>query len=116
MNQSKASASGGSVLTRLQYSNDAKISSATFYALVRSEQQADILRSHGISPVLFTGLHDLESVRKLASEYDILVNMAISYNKDAAKAFILGLSGRKKRGKEGIYIHVLSWQLHCATC
>jgi hypothetical protein len=107
VNHTHIPASGGSVLTRLHSSNDAKIRSATFYALVRSEKQADILRAHGINAVLFAGLHDLESVRKLASEYDVVVNMAISYNKDAAETFILGLSDRKTQGKEGVYVHVL---------
>jgi hypothetical protein len=109
-------ASGGSVLTRLHSSNDADIRSATFYALVRSEKQADTLTAHGFSPVLFTGLHDLESVRKLASEYDVVVNMAISYNRDAAEAFILGLSDRKKQGKEGVYVHVLYHQSYRFLC
>lgn len=98
--------SGGSVLTQLQRSCDASIKSATYYVLVRSEQQADILRTHGFDPVLFTGLDDLERVEQLASEYDIVLNMAISCNSKAAEAFIHGLGERKEQGKEGTYIHV----------
>ena len=45
-------------------------------------------------------------VKQLASEYDIVLNMAISYNANAAEAFIHGLGERKQQYKEGIYIHV----------
>ncbi|KAF9887690.1 hypothetical protein FE257_009643 [Aspergillus nanangensis] len=97
---------GGSILDRFLQSADAAIKSASYTALVRSQDQASKLKEHNVSPILFQGLNDTDILRKYASEHDIVVNSANAFNTDAAKALILGLSDRKKQtGTDTIYLH-----------
>lgn len=92
-------------------SSDSRLKSASISALVRREDQAVKLRSQNIEPIIFSGLDDTDSLSRLASNHDVVINCAISYNVAAAKAFIEGLSSRKRTNSTTVllpsplYIH-----------
>jgi nucleoside-diphosphate-sugar epimerase len=97
---------GGSILTTLQNSTDVDIKNTQLFGLVRSEAQANALKSKGTQAVLFPGLHDRDSLRKIASEYDVIIDSAASLDPEAAKALVLGLADRKNgTGKQTFFIH-----------
>jgi len=62
-------------LTTLQNSTDVAIKNTQLFGLVRSEAQANILTSQGAQAVLFPGLHDRDSLLKIASEYDGMLHL-----------------------------------------
>jgi hypothetical protein len=62
-------------LTTLQNSTDVDIKNTQLFSLVRSEAQANALKSKGTQAVLFPGLHDRDSLRKIASEYDGMLHL-----------------------------------------
>jgi hypothetical protein len=80
-------------------------------ALVRTQTQADTLKSMGVNPIVFKGFDDTELLKKVASEHDIIINTAATYFPKAAKALVLGLGERKAAGKEVHFIHVISTSL-----
>jgi hypothetical protein len=67
--------SGGSVLQTLV---DDFGSDVTLSAFVRSITSGDGVRSIGATPVHFDGLHDLETIKKIASEHDGEFHLIIS--------------------------------------
>lgn len=99
--------SGGSVLTALLNSTDPHIKACKLSALVRKRSQADILQQKNVNAVVFDGLDDLDTLRTVASEHDIVINAALSYHTPAAEALLRGLEDRRKSsGKQVHFIHV----------
>ncbi|SPO01202.1 related to NAD dependent epimerase/dehydratase family protein [Cephalotrichum gorgonifer] len=97
---------GGSVLSTLLRSSSPHIQGSKFSALVRKQEQADILKQHGVEGIVFSGLDDTEFVRKVASDHDVVIHTASSQHTAAAEAIILGLADRQKQtGKETDLIH-----------
>ncbi|CAM1501634.1 Fc.00g036180.m01.CDS01 [Cosmosporella sp. VM-42] len=97
---------GGSVLTTLLASSNPQIKGANISALVRKQEQADILKEHGVNPILFNSLDESDLLRRTASEHDIIINTASAFHSGAAEALILGLTDRKKKtGTEPLLIH-----------
>ncbi|KAF6812759.1 hypothetical protein CMUS01_12979 [Colletotrichum musicola] len=96
---------GGSVLTRLLGSGMMFRKNANFTALVRKQEQADLLSTKGVNGVVFAGLDDTEVLRKQASQHDIVINTASASHLQAAEAILLGLADRKKGGKMACLIH-----------
>lgn len=104
--------SGGSVLTRLLKSENEFINTCSFTALVRKQEQADLLESKGVNGVVFSGLDDTETLTTQASKHDIVINTASASHLKAAEAILFGLSERKKAGKTAILVHVRSFSPH----
>ncbi|CAH0003790.1 unnamed protein product [Clonostachys byssicola] len=97
---------GGSVLTTLLASENPLIKAAQITALVRKQEQVDLLKEKGIDSTLFSGLDDVSSVRDIASQYDVVIHTASSFDTPAAKALIAGLEDRKKKtGQQTSLIH-----------
>ncbi|KAH8734050.1 NAD dependent epimerase/dehydratase family protein [Ilyonectria robusta] len=97
---------GGSVLTTLLESTDANIKTSKISALVRKQDQADLLSAKGVNAILFSGLDDTAVVRDAASKHDVVINTAKAFHSLAAEALILGLADRKKEtGRETYLIH-----------
>lgn len=97
---------GGSVLSTLLASEDVNIKKLTFSALVRKKEHCELLEKHGVKAILFSGLDDIEAVKKAASEHDIVINTASAFHADAAAAIIEGLAERQKAtGKQVHLIH-----------
>lgn len=44
-------------------------SAISLSALVRSEANFDALKKMGVHPIYFNGLHDLETIKRVASEH-----------------------------------------------
>lgn len=65
--------SGGSILAELLKSPD----EYEISALVRNEEQAAILQKVGVTPVLFSGLDDLETNRRAAAQNDGVLHLVI---------------------------------------
>ncbi|KAH7160358.1 NAD dependent epimerase/dehydratase family protein [Dactylonectria estremocensis] len=97
---------GGSVLTTLLQSADSSIKGSQLSALVRKQEQADILTAKGVNAIVFDGLDDTAAVRDAASKHDVVINTASAFHPAAAEALILGLADRKKEtGRETHLIH-----------
>ncbi|UPL02417.1 hypothetical protein LCI18_013351 [Fusarium solani-melongenae] len=97
---------GGSVLTTMLQSTNSAIQASSFSALVRKTEQAEILKNKGVNAIVFGGLHDVNLIREVASQHDIVINTASAFHPGAAEALILGLADRKKAtGKETYLIH-----------
>lgn len=76
-------------------------------ALVRKQEQVDILVGHGIKAMVFNGLDDTEQLRRIASDFDIVYHCATGLHTSSAEALVLGLGdSQKKTGKQTHYIHV----------
>lgn len=99
--------SGGSVLTTLLNSADPHVKACKISALVRKRSQADILQQKNVNSVVFDGLDDLDTLRTVASEHDIVINAALSYHTPAAEALLRGLEDRRKKHSKPVhFIHV----------
>ncbi|KAJ6786437.1 hypothetical protein PWT90_09983 [Aphanocladium album] len=97
---------GGSVLTSLLNSSNSQIKGLSISALVRKQEQADLLKAKGVNGIVFSGLDDTEIVRRVASENDIVINTASAFHAVAAGAIIDGLADRQKAtGKKSVLIH-----------
>ncbi|KAF7550724.1 hypothetical protein G7Z17_g5512 [Cylindrodendrum hubeiense] len=83
---------GGSVLTSLLQSTDPNIKASEISALVRKQDQADILKAKGVNAIVFGGLDDTAVVRDVASKHDLVINTASASHPAAAEALILGLA------------------------
>ncbi|KAI0542839.1 hypothetical protein GGR58DRAFT_452141 [Xylaria digitata] len=92
---------GGTVLSQFQNSSSAEIKSASLSVLVRKQEQADKYASQGVKSFLFAGLEDVEAVRQLASQFDIIVHTADSTNPAAAEALIYGLHDGAQKSDGG---------------
>ena len=83
------------------------LKSSTVSAIVRKQEQVDILQRHGVSSILFDGLDDINRLRQIASQFDIVVHCATGLHTKSAVALILGLGDSvKDGGKQKYYIHV----------
>ncbi|KIW16547.1 hypothetical protein PV08_03735 [Exophiala spinifera] len=95
---------GGSVLSEILQSPAVEAGSVS--ALVRRPDQAEVLLAHGVTPVLFKHLDDLETMEKVARDFDVVINCANGFHASSAVALITGLSKRKeKTGKQVHFIH-----------
>ena len=99
--------SGGTVLTRLVDSSLPEIKDLSITALVRKQEQADVLKNKGIDTIVFKGLDDLQFLKKVASEHGYVLRTVTGSHDGSAVALIEGLAERKKQtGKDIHYIHV----------
>lgn len=89
---------------------------ANFTALVRKQEQADLLSTKGVNGVVFAGLDDTEVLRTQASKHDIVINTANASHLKAAEAILLGLADRKAAGKMACLIHVIFLSLTFYSC
>ncbi|KAJ3028314.1 hypothetical protein HDV00_010473 [Rhizophlyctis rosea] len=97
---------GGSVLTHLLNSTDTLIQKANIYGLVRGEDKAEVLKNKGIQSIVFNGFEDAEALRKIASEFDVIIDAGAADKAGAAKAMVLGLGDRRKAtGRQTHFIH-----------
>lgn len=71
--------------------------------LIRNPDQAELYSSKGITPVIFSGLEDVEYLRKVASEHEIVLHTADSTNPTAAEALIQGLADKQTSSKNKKY-------------
>ncbi|KAH7002285.1 hypothetical protein EDB80DRAFT_720351 [Ilyonectria destructans] len=97
---------GGSVLSTLLASSNPLIQDLSITALVRKQQQADVLEVRGVKPVVFRDLDDVEHLTSVASEHDVVIHTASGFHLGSALALISGLGARKKETGAGVhYIH-----------
>jgi hypothetical protein len=98
---------GGSFFAQLLASSDPQIKQLSFSALVRKQEQADVLRAKGINAILIRDLDDTDFLKHVASEYDIVIHSANGFYPPSAKALIEGLAERQKAtGREVFYLQV----------
>ena len=100
---------GGSVLTQLLSSKAPVLKDTPISCLVRRQEQADLLTStYGdrVSPILFKDLDDSETIIKVASEHDIVINTTVGFHAESARSLVLGLEKRKATtGKDVFMLH-----------
>ncbi|KAF5024588.1 hypothetical protein F66182_3351 [Fusarium sp. NRRL 66182] len=88
---------GGTVLEHLVNAHDAVLKCLTIDILVRSEDAAKKLRSaYGdrVNPIQWTGLHDVNFIEHLASDYELIINAGSGFIPEGAQAFVRGLARR----------------------
>ncbi|RSL81444.1 hypothetical protein CEP51_005825 [Fusarium floridanum] len=104
---------GGSVLTTLLKSGSALIQPSAITALVRKKDQADILASQDIKTSIFRDLDDLEHLKLVAADHDVVIHAASGFHLGSALALIEGLGQRKiQNGGKVHYIHTSgTWNL-----
>ncbi|KAK4239095.1 hypothetical protein C8A03DRAFT_32839 [Achaetomium macrosporum] len=96
---------GGSFLAQLLASSNPKIRELSFSAVVRKQEQADVLANHGVNAILIQDLDDSAALKRAASEHDIVIHSANDFHPASAQALIEGLAERKKTtGREVYYI------------
>ncbi|KAK3935082.1 hypothetical protein QBC46DRAFT_398396 [Diplogelasinospora grovesii] len=94
---------GGSFLAQILASSNPAIKALEISALIRKQEQADLLTAKGVKPILFRSLDDVEDLRKHASEHDFVLNGAVGFHTASAKALIEGLGERRKATGQDVY-------------
>ncbi|CAG9996066.1 unnamed protein product [Clonostachys byssicola] len=100
---------GGTVLSTLLASQSHRIRDISITVLVRRQEQADKLVSSRVTPLIFSGLDDLELLERAASEHDVVIHTASGFHTASAEALIAGL---RKRNTYSYYVHTSgTWNL-----
>jgi nucleoside-diphosphate-sugar epimerase len=71
--------------------------------LIRKAEQAALYSSKGTTPIIFNGLEDVEHLKRVASEHDIVLHAADSTSPAAAEALIQGLADNQSSSKTRKY-------------
>jgi hypothetical protein len=88
-------------------SKDPFVKDLKISVLVRNPEQICLLEQKGLNVILFSGLDDTDTIKKAASEHDIVVNSASAFHHQSAEAIIDGLAERQKvTGSPVHLIHV----------
>ncbi|EED12418.1 conserved hypothetical protein [Talaromyces stipitatus ATCC 10500] len=95
---------GGTVLTQLLNSSIPEIKELSISVLIRKPEQAELYASKGVNLITFDGLEDVECLRRVAGEHDIILHAADSTNPSAAEALTLGLADTQGSTKK-YFIH-----------
>ncbi|KAL6796334.1 hypothetical protein GGI42DRAFT_97897 [Trichoderma sp. SZMC 28013] len=94
---------GGTVLQTLVNDFGSEISLS---ALVRSAASDDALKEKSVTPIYYDGFHDVETIKKVASEHQVVVSCASSLDVPSCLALVEGLGIRKQATAEDVfYIH-----------
>ncbi|KAJ4246555.1 hypothetical protein NW762_013496 [Fusarium torreyae] len=104
---------GGTVLDHLVKAQDAVLKSLTIDLLVRGEDAAKKLQSaYGdrIKIIQWAGLHDVDFIADIASQYELIINTGSGFIPEGAEAFVRGLARRVKTGVSP------PWLLHISGC
>lgn len=97
---------GGTVLSTISTSKDEPLNECNLTLLVRGEDKARIFEEKGFKTVLFESLRDTKEVERIASDYDLIINITPGASVHSATAFIKGLGNRRKStGRDVYYIH-----------
>src|SRR6478735_2555288 len=104
---------GGTILDHLIKAQDEVLKGLTIDLLIRSDDAAAKLRSaYGdrVNPIQWAGLHDGDSIRDVASNYELIINTGSGFISDGAEAFVRGLARRVEPGVPP------PWLLHISGC
>ncbi|TKA52728.1 hypothetical protein B0A53_04181 [Rhodotorula sp. CCFEE 5036] len=94
---------GGTILSTLLRDNHEGVS---YGVLIRNAKASDAYEARSITPHLFQGLDDLETIERVAAEYDAVINTASASHPESAKALLRGLARRQREnGVETFIIH-----------
>ncbi|KAJ5771400.1 uncharacterized protein N7511_003451 [Penicillium nucicola] len=97
---------GGSVLATLKSSQHENIQNAQIDVLIRGEERGALFDSFGVQVIPFQSLDETNLIRKLSSDYDVIINAASAFHTESAKAMIAGLRDRQsKTGQKTHFIH-----------
>ncbi|OGE56666.1 hypothetical protein PENARI_c003G08871 [Penicillium arizonense] len=97
---------GGSVLATLKSSQHENIQNAQIDVLLRGEERGALFDSFGVQVIPFQSLDETDFIRKLSSDYDVIINTASAFHTESAKAMISGLGDRQsKTGQKTHFIH-----------
>ncbi|KAJ5301291.1 hypothetical protein N7508_006154 [Penicillium antarcticum] len=97
---------GGSVLATLKKSEHENIQNAQIDVLIRGEGRRALFDPFGVQVIPFQSLDETDFIRKLSSDYNVIINTASAFHTESAKAMIEGLSDRQsKTGQKTHFIH-----------
>ncbi|ROW15886.1 hypothetical protein VPNG_02558 [Cytospora leucostoma] len=108
---------GGTVLHHLLDSTHPLLGEHAISVLVRGpDRVAELKEAYGdrISPVLYSGLDDIDLITKLASQHDIVVNAGTGFHPASAEALVHGLSRRLHEESGGETRR--PWIIHTSGC
>ncbi|KAH8805149.1 hypothetical protein F5884DRAFT_885201 [Xylogone sp. PMI_703] len=98
---------GGSVLTQFLATSFDEIKNLSISVLVRKREHAEYFESIGVTPILFNDLSELDLLKKVASDHDVVIHTASSLMPAPAEALIEGLAIRKAATNNAVwYLHV----------
>ncbi|ROV93651.1 hypothetical protein VMCG_08034 [Cytospora schulzeri] len=108
---------GGTVLHHLLESTHPILREQTISVLIRGPDRAAKLQQvYGdrVSPILFTGLEDLDVITRLASQHDIVINAGTGFHPPSAAAIVRALAKRHhdSPGSEA----QRPWVIHTSGC
>ncbi len=76
-------------------------------AIIRQPSQSARLEALGVKTAVVKGLDDSDGLINVASNHDIVINVATGQHSGAPKALIKGLGQRSsERGTEAYFLHV----------
>ncbi|KXH43254.1 NAD dependent epimerase/dehydratase [Colletotrichum nymphaeae SA-01] len=93
---------GGTVLVQLLKSTFSNVQALSVSALVRHQDQADLLAQKGVIPILFESLDETDLLRKLASEHDAVIHVVDGLHHGSAEAFIQVSKNHKTSGASNV--------------
>ncbi|OGM46626.1 NAD dependent epimerase/dehydratase family protein [Aspergillus bombycis] len=97
---------GGSVLTTLTASTAVEVQNAQIDVLIRGPERVSEFQNLRVGVIVFKSLDETEFIRKLASNYDVIINTASAFHTESAIAMITGLHDREtKTGRKTHLIH-----------
>ncbi len=100
--------SGGSILSQILSSPKPSLKQLFISALVRKQEQAELLASKGVNPIIFKDLEEAELLIRAGSEHDIVIYAANGFHAAAPQALIQGLGERKKVTGMDVYFILVS--------
>jgi nucleoside-diphosphate-sugar epimerase len=92
---------GGTLLVNFLQSSDPALKSAKYFVLIRNASQGSLFKDLDVQTVLLENTSDASALRRLAADYDIIVNPAFAQNAELARGLVLGLGDRLKKNPNG---------------
>ncbi|CAI7643757.1 unnamed protein product [Penicillium bialowiezense] len=87
--------SGGTVLSSILESQDQWTKQLKISALVRSKSQANTVQNLGLLPVMFSSFDEVEALKEIAKDFDIIIHAGAGWHTPSAKALVTGQGARR---------------------
>ncbi|KAL8734745.1 MAG: hypothetical protein Q9181_003085 [Wetmoreana brouardii] len=98
--------SGGTVISTILTSRNDVLEHCNLSLLVRGADKARVFNEKGLKTVLFENLKDTQEIERIASGFDLVINITPGGSVGSAIAFIKGLNNRREfTGRDVSYIH-----------
>ncbi|OQD73586.1 hypothetical protein PENDEC_c014G05107 [Penicillium decumbens] len=97
---------GGTILSKLRSSQDERVKTSQIDVLIRGEDKVSLFENLGVKAITFQSLDETDFIRKVSSNYDVIINTASASHAASAVAMISGLHDRERAtGQKTHFIH-----------